>query len=170
MAFFQTCSMRLNHPNDELGSGLLLCLPQVVVHEMDISSPLVPPAVWASATKLHHWKQEDLKQRRGVGTSESVLEVDLPSASKSEHTPRFPEVAMRSPARVGTGTGKSEAKSSYLNDSKSGAEDPRHLEEQEMVSSYMKDRSLEVIAIVEGNDAATGECTLCLYEHEYTLL
>lgn len=33
--YMQTSSMRLNHPNDELGSMLLLMTPQVVVHEID---------------------------------------------------------------------------------------------------------------------------------------
>lgn len=47
-SFVQTCTMRLNHPNDELGGMLLLMMPQVVVHELDISSPLMPPPVWTS--------------------------------------------------------------------------------------------------------------------------
>ncbi|RYG94820.1 hypothetical protein EON65_56895 [archaeon] len=32
--YLQTSAMRLNHPNDELGSMLLLMVPQVVVHEL----------------------------------------------------------------------------------------------------------------------------------------
>ena len=36
---FETSALRLNHPNDDLGSMLLMCLPQVVVHEIDASSP-----------------------------------------------------------------------------------------------------------------------------------
>jgi hypothetical protein len=34
-SYMQTCGMRLNHPNDELGGMLLLMTPQVVVHEVD---------------------------------------------------------------------------------------------------------------------------------------
>jgi hypothetical protein len=40
--------MRLNHPNDELGSMLLLLLPQLVVHEIDAASPLMPPPYWCA--------------------------------------------------------------------------------------------------------------------------
>jgi hypothetical protein len=47
--YLQTCSMRLNHPNDELGAMLLLMVPQVVVHELDATSPLMPPPMWISA-------------------------------------------------------------------------------------------------------------------------
>jgi hypothetical protein len=47
--FIQSSTMRLNHPNDELGAMLLLMLPQVVVHEIDITSPLMPPPLWISA-------------------------------------------------------------------------------------------------------------------------
>lgn len=36
----QTYTMRLSHPNDDLGSKLLLSTPQVVVHEIDDFSPL----------------------------------------------------------------------------------------------------------------------------------
>lgn len=36
----QTCAMRLSHPNDDLGSKLLLSTPQVIVHEIDEHSPL----------------------------------------------------------------------------------------------------------------------------------
>lgn len=45
-SYIQTCSMRLNHPNDELGGMLLLMLPQVIVHELDATSPLMPPPIW----------------------------------------------------------------------------------------------------------------------------
>ena len=46
---FQTCTMRLIHPNDSTGSQLLPVLPQIVVHEIDTWSPLLPPPVWMSA-------------------------------------------------------------------------------------------------------------------------
>jgi hypothetical protein len=59
-SFIQTCSMRLNHPNDELGSMLLLMMPQVVVHELDSSSPLMPPPVWFP----NHPKKEDLHSQK----------------------------------------------------------------------------------------------------------
>jgi hypothetical protein len=36
----QTTAMRLAHPNDDLGSKMLLSTPQVVVHEVDDHSPL----------------------------------------------------------------------------------------------------------------------------------
>ena len=35
-SYMQTCSMRLNHPNDALGGMLLLMTPQVIVHELDM--------------------------------------------------------------------------------------------------------------------------------------
>jgi potassium inwardly-rectifying channel subfamily J len=40
--FFQTCNMRLNHPDDEVSGSLFLALPATVVHHIDTSSPLVP--------------------------------------------------------------------------------------------------------------------------------
>ena len=44
--YVQCCTMRLSHPNDELGGMLLLMTPQVIVHEIDAYSPLMPPPMW----------------------------------------------------------------------------------------------------------------------------
>lgn len=52
---FQTHSMRLQHPDDELGSNLLLVLPQIVVHRIDAWSPLMPPPRWMSSHGLVQW-------------------------------------------------------------------------------------------------------------------
>ena len=51
---FQTCAMRLSHPNDETGGTLLMCLPQLIVHEIDCHSPLMPPPMWTSKSSQHH--------------------------------------------------------------------------------------------------------------------
>ncbi|RHY02159.1 hypothetical protein DYB36_005284 [Aphanomyces astaci] len=40
---FQTHSMRLQQPDDDLGSYLLMAMPQLVVHRIDQWSPLFPP-------------------------------------------------------------------------------------------------------------------------------
>jgi hypothetical protein len=41
-AFFQTRVMRLTRPDDETGSKLWLTVPSVVIHEIDMWSPLAP--------------------------------------------------------------------------------------------------------------------------------
>ena len=38
--YTQTFAMRLSQPNDDLGSKILLSTPQVIVHEIDMHSPL----------------------------------------------------------------------------------------------------------------------------------
>ena len=48
MTYYQTCPLRISQPNDERGAMLLLCLPQVVVHELNECSPLMPPKTWTS--------------------------------------------------------------------------------------------------------------------------
>ena len=40
-----TKTMRLQHPDDELGGMLLLAVPQIVSHRIDHWSPLCPPAM-----------------------------------------------------------------------------------------------------------------------------
>lgn len=46
--YFQTHMMRTQHPDDTLGAYLLMALPNVVVHGLDGSSPLVPPSKWVN--------------------------------------------------------------------------------------------------------------------------
>ena len=86
LTHFQTCSMRLNHPDDELGAMLLLCLPQTVVHEISPWSPLMPPARWRSDQGAHSWnpissKLDMVKNQEGaehrVGQSSRGVGVGL---------------------------------------------------------------------------------------------
>ena len=109
---FHTSSMRLKHPDDETGSMLLLCLPQIVVHRIDACSPLLPPPLWVSAEGKEH-----------EHTSERL--------SENERT-----------------------------------ETPAQAHERSMIQRYMLDRSIEVIAVVEGVDAATGGVVQA--RHSYT--
>lgn len=44
MALFQTHTMRLQQPDDDMGSYLLMAFPQVIVHRIDQWSPLFPAA------------------------------------------------------------------------------------------------------------------------------
>lgn len=53
---FQTHMMRTQHPDDSLGAYLLMALPNVVVHGLDSSSPLVPPKSWVDEKgEWHNW-------------------------------------------------------------------------------------------------------------------
>lgn len=45
--FIQSSSMKIHHPCD---SSLLLIVPQLIVHELDSASPLVPPPIWLPRT------------------------------------------------------------------------------------------------------------------------
>ena len=77
--YFQTHSLRLQHPNDELGATLLLNLPNVIVHRIDGWSPLMPPEVAKS------WRGDRERDRRCDFTFPTVLlrEVDTEIGSKS---------------------------------------------------------------------------------------
>jgi hypothetical protein len=73
--------MRLNRPNDELGTMLLLMFPEIVVPEIDISSPLMSPPLRIS--------------RR---TGEIVLQ-HIVLKNKTEHRPLGEENMRRSVGR-----------------------------------------------------------------------
>lgn len=54
-AYYQAHRMALKRPNDAAGGMLLMALPQLVVHKLDASSPLVPPTTWMSEAGPRHW-------------------------------------------------------------------------------------------------------------------
>lgn len=42
----QMRSMRLSQPNDDIAARLFLALPNIISHDMDQMSPLLPPVGW----------------------------------------------------------------------------------------------------------------------------
>jgi hypothetical protein len=55
-------SMRLSHPDDNLGANILLAFPSIVTHEIDAWSPLWPPSAPGSTIQAYTWP--DVLQRR----------------------------------------------------------------------------------------------------------
>jgi len=198
--FFQTSSMRLNHPNDELNGMILMCMPQIIVHEIDASSPLMPPPRWnqhqgSTNPICHDWKPPvyDFAFKHN--------ESNVPIAAREYDATVlndlcFPSVCHRNPhlmvktsKSVPAGFGNTTAEnnefadstgfntfknyvSSHLDtthnlrdthtygqidvDSGPNVESDRQQEERNMVQAFMQDRSMEIVAIVEGVDSATG--------------
>lgn len=148
---FQTCAMRVNRPNDETGAMLLLCLPQVVVHELDACSPLMPPPLWTSQSpqSVHRWQPPVLGSVAGGSTA-------LANGV-------FPSVGSRG---MDLRTSTSAAVEEFVNVQTSGIlpasqEDHRvesleQQQEREMIQTYIRDRRVEIVAVVEGTDAASG--------------
>lgn len=205
---FETSALRLNHPNDDLGSMLLMCLPQVVVHEIDASSPLMPQPYWTETQPLtegrpaveHRWAPPAYQ------FAETEVHPENPGAGKGGLTYEpailnnlgFPSVVQKNPYNfvntrelVGSGFEKmrhgervhskgledytrsfdnpplrGEARMTREKGGKAQSNDGRRSdaqfesevqqEERRMIQAYMRDKRMEVVAIVEGIDAATG--------------
>ena len=84
-----------------VGSNLLLYLPQVVIHELDISSPLVPSAIWATASKLYYYNF-NFNEEEAVN-SETSPNPGKPSSDISPANsaiPTFPEFCPRSARKL----------------------------------------------------------------------
>jgi len=104
---FQSFTMRLQHPDDELGGLLLLSLPCVVTHRVDMWSPLMPPTIWVSKTGLVDtsdlpfgtsardaatWKKAKRKEPTDEDThreevTSNLLDADLVPVMKDHRTP-----------------------------------------------------------------------------------
>ena len=170
VSFFQTCAMRLNHPNDELGGMLLLCLPQLVVHEIDLWSPLYPPPLWASEGELHRWvppaHRNLIDQENGGKTTEGGLRDSStdrgPRQGELCGTEAFPAVK----ARTNEGPSHSPFRSQRPPPPPEPLAGDAKREEKRMVQAFMQDRRIEVVAIVEGTDATTGGAVQS--RHSYT--
>ena len=173
---FQTCKMRLSFPNDELGGLLIMCLPQIVVHEIDAWSPLMPPPRWAPCEggAVHEWTPPALKFAR-------LDEANLPGkGSYRERATRavaFPAHAGRADVAAAGGSGgggggcgvgvptRSARHRDGDDDDDDDARTATHEEEKEMVKRFMEDRKVEVLVLVEGLDATTGGP--CQSRHSY---
>mmetsp|Transcript_13986 Transcript_13986/g.21044 ORF Transcript_13986/g.21044 Transcript_13986/m.21044 type:complete len:596 (-) Transcript_13986:1474-3261(-) len=71
-AYYQAHRLHLKRPSEGAGGMLLMALPQLVVHRLDATSPLVPPTTWMSENGPRHWpgllnreQQSDRHHRRG---------------------------------------------------------------------------------------------------------
>ncbi|EDQ92304.1 uncharacterized protein MONBRDRAFT_30728 [Monosiga brevicollis MX1] len=91
--FFQTHAMRLTHPADELGGVLLLVLPNVITHQIDPWSPLMPPELRTATDKKFNARRDfgfpDVLQR-DIDVAQGARE-GVPSEDKSD----FPSLEAR---------------------------------------------------------------------------
>ena len=135
---FQTFTMRLQQPDDELGGMLLLAMPQQIVHRVDSWSPLMPPPPAGS-------------QRSGPDNPRWHL--------STRYT--YPGVLQR---QVDVETGNREARDG--NQSYTALVDAP-LPSLDVVREHMIKNNCEVVVLVEGIDAVTRyviERLLCGYQ------
>jgi hypothetical protein len=133
--YFQSHSMRLQHPDDEIGGMLLLSLPSVVVHRIDAWSPLLPPA--RQASDQNHGPEHD------------------PSSIY-----RWPDVLQR---EADVESGNRERVGSISNDLKSGSRATAGM--RQSVADFINNSSLEVVTIVEGICNTTSDSLQCRHSY-----
>jgi potassium inwardly-rectifying channel subfamily J len=161
---FQTCHMRLNHPNDELGGMLLLCLPQTIVHEIDICSPLMPPPKWYSCEESKTYEWTPYVNNNNNNNKEFTDFPDINTRSNNNNDfKKYQSSGLNEYNNIMNNITSSPIISSTTNDEKFDWQ----IDEQEMIQKYMKDRKIEIITIVEGIDAATGGSVQAM--HSFTL-
>jgi hypothetical protein len=195
--YFQTCSMRINHPDDELGGMILMCMPQIVVHELDASSPLMPPPRWIQHSKTLTGKDfiakptervwnpptydfalstATCKETNGVYDAQALNDLAFPSVSvRNPHLSSLKNDSLNNVESNGLKmfseyfsrhfSSRDEDELDVLDeapdlhigeDTGDNIELPKQQEEREMIHDYMRDRQMEIIAVVEGIDSATG--------------
>jgi hypothetical protein len=154
--YFQTYPLRIAQPSDERGAMLLLCLPQVVVHEINETSPLRPPSSFRSNHTGRVYSHQELTK---ASSSRYDQQAEIsPNNQYSTPTRNRPPSAesdhirgVEAPAYQATDYGKDDDDDDFF-----AEENMEQRAERNMIQAYMADRNMEVIAIIEGTDQATG--------------
>ena len=132
---FMTKTMRLQHPDDELGGMLLLAVPQVVSHRIDHWSPLCPPELCYGS-----------RQQNFPGLIRRAVDGELGREEPlSEEQQRMLFPGYPSTKEFG----------------KKMAQD----ESRNAIRSYMADVSLEVIVLVEGIESSQSGTVQCRHSY-----
>jgi Inward rectifier potassium channel C-terminal domain/Inward rectifier potassium channel transmembrane domain len=131
---FVSRQMRLHQPDDRYGSRVWMGLPQVVVHRIDRSSPLMPSSpLWYDAQGMSHSFQPT-SAHSGSGASNASEETEIkgltgldPLVAPSESSSCSGVVAQQSNA-----------------------------DELSSIWEFLTDRDAELVVLVEGTDEGTG--------------
>lgn len=141
---FQTRSLRLQHPDDELGGMLLLALPQVVMHRIDRWSPLCPV--------------DRQRPRDGTPANSYAFPDIMQRAADGENGNRDPNCgAVGVPRHGSPSAGRLDT---------FDFQDRKETYSFEEISENLFKGEFEVLCILEGIDAATS-CTIQA-RHSYT--
>ena len=102
-AYYQAHRMALRRPNEASGGLLLMALPQLVVHKLDASSPLVPGRRWISARGARRWSglgedRDAAARAASIASPHKKRTVRrLPSTDVRMFAPRVPHEGGASP-------------------------------------------------------------------------
>lgn len=191
VTYFQTCPMRISQPSDDRGAMLLLCLPQVIVHELNESSPLMPPRKWKSnrTGEIYDSSNDDRSYRskpvvslksnpyatpprsNKIKTTTAVNTIEEPTERlKASNSSQFDttEMNMQTSYQKGeialsvkTEESKPYASGDYIKVDMESSDE----RVEHNIKKYMEDRNVEIIVIIEGSDPATGGAVQC--RHSY---
>lgn len=166
--WFQTHRMRLSRPSESGGAMLFMTLPQMIVHELDASSPLVPQYQWESSSGLETWRKDSFDliiSRRTRQTRKKADAADRVSGAGQNAS----EVGDLEPAPLVT-----------LSDVLAQAATKLRVDTQEpvfpaaseanatpdersarrgafdMIQAFLEDREIEIIVLLEGTDPTTS--------------
>lgn len=140
--FFQPFTMRIQHPDDELGAMLLLSVPSTVVHRLDAWSPLVPTKILETC----------------IVEAETFGDMSTREDDESSFRYNFPQIIQRqSDSENGSRTCANKnlgIRLDELLDSLAETNDsPNALME------YLRETEAEVVVVVEGIEPLTS-CTV----------
>ncbi len=154
--------MRLQHPDDELGSTLLIDMPSSIVHRIDAWSPLgVLPKALRNPGSVDLPVAFPGLQRRAVDSEHDHRVLRSRSTSSSRRV-------MKASQKSGNSATASimDDTSTVISDDNTLMTDSRNLTRAE-IESHWAETSLEVVAVVEGIETLTSMTLQA--RHSYTL-
>lgn len=136
--FVRTDAMRVDRPDETLGGMLLMCLPSVVIHAIDLASPLLPRA-------MQH--AHALTPRASAKGSGSGALSGLALGSEGSHLPDSPR---------STSSPRPLSPLPFPDADEHRGEIDAAAEEQ-AIKEYLENYRVEVIVMVEGTDSVTSD-------------
>lgn len=155
---FQTVTMRLTSPSS---GQLMLWTPQVIIHELNCFSPLMPPPLWVSTRGEEvRWTPPAFGRCYDEPPHISDILEHTPTTSRLSDFLVPGHVAYEdcSPPQIHPLENRSLVE--MFNVELEG-----HRAEREMVKRFMTDRRLEVIVVVEGVDETSGAAIQCIHSY-----
>ena len=175
---FVSRQMRLVHPDDQYGSHVWMGLPQIVVHRLDDSSPLVPqqPYWFDSQGRSHpnpccrtmersgRTASDDCSASRTTkqyldpldtfATTSNTSTASHDNANLSNDIGRTP--SSTKPPPPSSSSANTDIYNNYENNLEQGFSGRSSHDDLDSIYAFLDDRDAEIVVLVEGTDEVTG--------------
>lgn len=100
-AHFVSHQVRLSTPNESVGSFIMMSIPQVVVHKMDHTSPMMPPRIWYDADGVArgglspvNFLRNEVLEENGSENPEKTNSTHVQMSTSASHESAYDQIKL----------------------------------------------------------------------------